>query len=353
MKKYNYLIFFLIVIALKITAQEKMDYTDKDKFNYEHFKSIFKKPVYESRVQVYSAQEILPAMNLGEKDKSAVLDSLQKSGMLEIEKDTKGFELKIELKFPCIYNSTNNTLSISNFNDNTLSKTMKLTLIESQLYNSLSQKLKVKKGLNYIHFGRRIPPALNEKSGKHKVDPNYISLSNPISDSIKVDSLCTGSATYKIKVITSYDSIRCNKKDISKIIKLNGATYQIVTIMDNKVVLAILQDKGSLNELSVVSFDSINKSFIHHAKFKDYYYAQSDSIAHIGSTPISKKAYDLIRNNPEMTMDEYKKRMSDYSKTEKHQNYIILETDSPLINDFLIYSPTYGFEKLLELKLRH
>lgn len=352
MKKNNYLIFFLIVIALKITAQEKMDYTTKVKFYNEHFKSTFKKPVYESRIQEYSAQEIFPAMNLGEKDKSAVLDSLQKNGVLEIEKDTKGFELKIELKFPGLYNSPNNTLSISNFNDNTLSKTMKLTLIESQLHNSLSQKLKVMKGLNYIHFGRRIPPALNEKYRKHKVDPNYISLSNPISDSIKVDSLCTGSATYKIKIITSYDSIRCNKKDISKIIKFNGATYQIVTIMDNKVVLAILQDKGSLNELSVVSFDSINKSFIHHAKFKDYY-AQSDSVAHIRSIPITKNAYDLIRNNPEMTMDEYEKRISNYSKNEKHQNYIILETDSPLITDFLIYSPTYGFEELLELKLRH
>ena len=353
MKKHNYLIFFLIVIALKITAQEKMNYADKVKFYTENIKSIFKKPVYATRVQVYTAQEILPAMNLGEKEKSAILDSLQKSGALEIEKDTKGFELKIELKFPGLYYSPNNTLSISNYNDNTLSKTMKLTLIESQLYNSLSQKLKVKKGLNYTHFGRRIPPALNEKSKKHKVDPNYISLSNPISDSIKVDSLCTGSATYKIKIITSYDSIRCNKKDISKIIKLNGATYQIVTIMDNKVVLAILQDKGSLNELSVVSFDSINKSFIHRAKFKDYYYAQSDSVAHIRSIPITRNAYELIKNNPVMTMDEYKKRMSDYSKNEKHQNYIILETDSPLTNDFLIYTPTYGFEKLLELKLRH
>ena len=184
-------------------------------------------------------------------------------------------------------------------------------------------------------------------------DPNFISMSNHISDSIKADSLCTGSATYKIKIITGYDSIRCNKKDISKIIKLNGVTYKIVTIMNNKVVLAILQDKGSLNELGVVSFDSIGKSFVHHAKFNNYLNAHSDSVAHIRSSVISGKSYDLIRSNPQMTFDEYKKGMPDYSKNEKHQNYIILETDSPLTNDFLIYSPIYGFEKLLKLKLRY
>jgi hypothetical protein len=335
-------------------AQEKMVYpADKAKFKYEILKSIYVKPVYESRVLKYSVQEKLPAMNLGVTDKSAVLDSLQKNGKLTIEKDDTGFELKIEWLFPVLDNSPNKTTSINNFNSNILSKTMKLTLIESQLYNSVNQKLKVKKCLSYINIINRIPPALNEKHGKHMADPNFISMSNPISDSFKADSLCTGSATYKIKIITGYDSIRCNKKDISKIIKLNGVTYKIVTIMNNKVVLAILQDKGSLNELGVVSFDSIGKSFVHHAKFNNYLNAHSDSVAHIRSSVISGKSYDLIRSNPQMTFDEYKKGMPDYSKNEKHQNYIILETDSPLTNDFLIYSPIYGFEKLLKLKLRY
>jgi hypothetical protein len=353
MKRHNYLIFFLIVIVPKTMAQEKKNYSNRENTIYENLKSMFNKPQYESCVQEYSLTDLFPEIHLTETDKSAVLDSLQKSGTLRIENDTKGFKLNMELKFPVLFNSLNNTQSISNLNNNISSRTMKLTLIESQLYNSTNQKLKVNKTYTSISFGRRISPVLNEKHGKGNVDPNYISVYNPISDSIKLDSLCTGSATYKIKIITNYDSIRCNKKDISKIIKLNGATYQIVTIEDNKVVLAILQDKRVFNELGVVSFDSIGKSLIHHVKFKNNLNAPSFSFPHIKHFESLKKSYDLIRKNPQLTIDEYKKTMSNCSKDELRQKYIFLETDSPLINDFLIYSPIYGFEKHLELKLGH
>jgi len=352
MKRHNYLIFFLIVIVLKITAQEKTGYTEGEKLNYEILKSIFKKPVYEPSVQEYNVQEILPVLNLSKISESAVFDSLQKSGTLKIEKDVKDFGLNIELEFPVLYNSSNSTTSVHNFNINILSKTMKLKLIESQLYNSSSQKLQVKNSSS-IHFGRKNTPAINGRDRELKYDPNSIMMFNPLSDSIKADSACTGSATYKIKIITSYDSIRCNKKDVSKIIKLNGTSYQIVTIIDNKVVLAILHNKKSLDESGVISFDSINKSIIHHAKFTNHFYGKSDSVAHIRSSVISKKSYDLIRNNPKMTIAEFRKAMTDCPTNQKDQNYLILETDAPLTNDFLLYSPIYGFEKHLELKLRH
>lgn len=352
MKRHYFLIFLLLVIVLKMMAQEKMAHTDRDKLKNVNLNSIFKKPVYDPHVHEYSVQELFPAMKLGEKDIQIVFDSLQKSGTLKMENDTKGFALSIELKFPALYNSPKNTSSIYNLNNTGLNKTMKLTLFESQLYNSVNQKLKVKSS-SFTNFGRRIPRTTTEKVRKHQVDPNYISMSNPISDSIKADSLYTGSATYKIKIITGYDSIRCTKRDISKIIKLSGATYQLVTVFDNKVVLDILQDKGNSIELGVVSFDSIGKSFIHHAKFSDFLYAQSDSVAHVRTSIISKRSYDLIKSNPTMTIAEYKKRMSDHPSNQKQQNYVILETDTPLTHDFLIYSPTYGFDKLLELKLKH
>ena len=352
MKKHTYLFFFIIVIVPTIMAQKKSAYKEGDKLMNENLNSILKKPVYESRVQEYSAQELLPSMKLSETDKSAVVDSLQKSGTLKIEKDTKGFVLHIGLKFPASYNSPYNTPSIFSFNTNILSRTLKLTLFESQLYNSTHQKLQITKS-SFMYFGRSILPAKNGKNRKYKVDSNSISMSNPVRDSLKADSLCTGSATYKIKIITGYDSIRCTKKDISKIIKLNGAGFRIVKVIDNKVVLAILQNNEGLYESGVVSFDSIGKSFIHRAKFKDFLYARSDSVAHIGSFVISGELYDLIEKNPEMTLAENKKRMTDHPTSQKHQDYLILETDTPLTNDFLIYSPIYGFEKMLKLESGH
>jgi hypothetical protein len=353
MKRYKYPILFLIVIVLKTMAQETKVYTNGDKFNYENIKSIFRKPIYESRVQTYNVQEILLGMNLNDTDKSVIFDSLQTNGRLKIEKETKGFGLKLELKFPDLNNSPNNEVSIFNPFSNILYNIMKLTLIDSQIYNSVYQKIQVKKS-SYINFGKRILQEGNDKHKKYKLNPNYIMMTNPLNDSIKVDSLMTGSANYKIRIITGYDSIRCNKKDIAKIIKLNGTNYQIVNVINNKVVLSILQDnKGFQTELDVVSFDSIGKSLIHNAKFRDYLYAKSDSIAHIRYFVVSRKSYDLIKNNPQMTIYEYGKTISNYSMNEQRPKYIILETDSPLKNDFLIYSPIYGFEKVLELKLNH
>jgi hypothetical protein len=353
MKKYKCLILILIVVVLKTMAQEKEAYTYGDKMGYEHLKSIFKKPNYEWKVQKYEIKELLPAIRLSETDKSVVLDSLQKSATLTLESDPKGLGLNMELKFPEAYNSPNKVVSTFNSNDNILSKTVKLELAGSQLFNSANQRLKVRTTLNSISFGKRTSPALNGKSGRRKVNANYVSMFNFINDSVPADSMIKGSATYNIKIITAYDSVRCNKKDISKIIKLKGATYRIVSIMDNKVVLAILQGKRVDNELRVVSFDSIGKSVIQHAKFKNFLYASSDSTAQNRYFVVDKQLYDLIRQHPQMTVDEYRKAMTDISKTETRQKYIVLETTSPLTNDFLIYSPIYGVEKQLELKLRH
>lgn len=338
-------------------AQEKKNYSSRENIIYENLKSMFKKPQYESCIQEYSSKDIFPEIHFTEREKSAVIDSLQKNGTLKIENDTKGFKLNMELKFSGLFNSLTNTQSISILNENIQFWMMQLSLIESQLYNSASQKLKVNKAYTSIDHRSKISTVLNEKHGKDNVYFNYISVRNPINDSINPDSLYTGSATYQIKIITSYDSIRCNKKDISKIIKLNGATYQIVTIEDNKVVLAILENKRVFNELGVLSFDSIGKSLIHHVKNKD------NLSTHLYSFPLTqiqkryftalKKSYDIIKKNPQLTIDEYNKAMSDCSKDELQQKYIFLECDSPLINDFLIYTPIYGFEKLLELKLKN
>ena len=327
-------------------AQENKVYHDRDKFNYENIKSIFGKPIYESRVQTYNLQEILQCMNLTDKDKSIIYDSLKINGRLKIEKGTKSFGLKLELKFPNLYNSPDNEVStINQFSSNIIYNIIKLTLIDSQIYNSLGQKMQVNNS-SYINFGRRIIQEGNDKHKKYKLNQNYITMTNPLSDSLKVDSLLTGSANYKVRLITGYDSIRCNKNNITKNIKLNGTKYKIVDIINNKVILSILQENNvDYSELGVVSFDSIGKSLIHHAKFKNY------SIANIRFFVVPKKSYDIIKNNPQMTISEYRKAMSAYSKNEQRQKYIILETDSPLIYDFLIYLPIYGFERHLEFKL--
>ena len=73
--------------------------------------------------------------------------------------------------------------------------------------------------------------------------------------------------------------------------------------------------------------------------------------ANEGNFTMPKEIYELFKNNPEVTLEEFISKAIAVEKSESIPFYVILHSPAPINHNFTINSPVYGFDREFEVKL--
>jgi len=276
----------------------------------------------------------------------SVFDTLQANSSIRIDKTKYGVNLNLSAKFP------------NNFNYMDLWRIGRVDIINHELYNRLSKKLELYKYIS-TNFRKLKPEYMNGKTVPN--NPMYTESQTRFKDTVDVDSLSYGTVEYEITFVSDYEKILLTKSDVSKSFKLNNDSVKLIDIFDNKVVLEEINNQTCCTNIQLLNTDTNGRKattksepLVYDSIIKAY--KEPVIYAKEGSLTLPKEVYQLIRNNPEVTLEEYilmeKTIEKTIEKNKEYTKYIVLTSPAPIDSTFTIYSPNYGFGRQFTVKLK-
>jgi len=334
------LLLLLTILITQITfSQEKISKEQIElfyKFGFEINKNIFKKNKYNFIKKPFSLKEKLTTIKKSKSEIENIITSIKNNAKLKTEDAGSGYGLNIlfDTKFPSI--------------DITPLKVMKVMKVElnektTELYDSTSNIIKIKHSSGATSFGEwRDYSNIN---GKETLSIDItIHRQNQIFSNLPIK----GIVRYRIKFITGYHNKTFSKKNIGEIFHLGVNKYKLIDIFNDKVVLQkIGNNSNTVAELKMITI----------SKDEKFEFISANNGFSVSSSRIPKDVYQLFKNNPKITLEEYKKKfpVEKLLKTIKNNkentlnNYYILN-GAALIEKVILYIPIY-IEKEIELKL--
>lgn len=346
MKKQTIFLILLFLITLTLKAQNlnkiSADSLELYKTAYKLIKSEFDKPVYNYIYENYEPQKVFTKINLSNIEMAEVFDSLQANSSISINKTKYGnVVLNLLARFPI------------SFNYNDLGKIGRISILECKLYNGFNKKFEIKTFEN-ANFKKLKPEYENGKL----VTNNYIygMLQTYLEDTTEIDPFCNGTAKYKISFISNNFAINANKSDILKSYSIDNDTIKLIDVFENKVVIEYLHIKlcdfhGYLQNTDSMGRRAKTKT----ESIENYSKTTLDKVpinyANEGNFTMPKEIYELFKNNPEVTFEEFISKAIAVEKSESIPFYEILHSPAPINHNFIINSPVYGFDREFEVKL--
>lgn len=335
-----------MLLNLNIQVQNKEALKNSESTIYKLFKSINEKPEYHYSVGPYTPSHYFFIFNFDENKKTALLDSLKQNTKLDFIKTKKDKRLRLRITFPKMDHNTFITLGET-----------KLSLIEAHVFSSNNKELELTDAFDYSRN--------NIRADKQNNIILCLNKEMTLVDSTTNIKNCHGSVRYEISFVVGYDSLRLDRSSISKTVQFGDNKLKVIDIIENKVILQVIHSKTSLIslQLKLLNFDSLNNVLSIDYK---YYSKQSalNQLQQINSAvqrpiveyifPIPKVAYDIFKENPDMSYEDYKKAFT-LQQESKHDNtsYLVYCSFAPLKNSFMLYKPIYGRGQIVQTELNN
>lgn len=331
----------IMVLKSQTIDKNATDSLEKYKFAHKILKADFEKPRYKYNYELIDNKKEFGRIELAKSEMESVFDSLQSSSELHIKKTKYGVNLYLRAKFPSNFN----------YNINGLWRIARITVKEYNLHNHSGQKLEIYKS------GSTSFPTNPEKRNGMSYNRLCASFQTRFKDSIAVDSLTQGTVEFEICFVTDYNKIQLTKDDISKAFTLNNKTFKLIDVFENKVVLEQINDQSCCTDIQLLNMDSTNRipktkydPLVYNEKTKSY--NEPIRYATVGSLTLPKEIYQLFKENPEVTIEEYTLMEKEIGKRNEYTKYNILTSPAPINSKFIIYSPTYGFCRQFTARLK-
>lgn len=341
MKKQLFLLPFLL-LNLNIQAQTKEIPKNNTKnfdiriFNIE--KSINERPEYHYNAGPYTPNHYFFPFNLSEEKKAALLDSLKPNTKLKFINTEKDKRLRLRITFPKM--DHNSFLSIGE---------TRLSFLEPHIFSSNNKEVELTDKYDYSrnYIG---------KDNKNNIIM-FLNKEMVLADSTINIKNCHGNVRYKLSFVVGYDSLRLDQSSISKTVKLGDVELKVIDIIENKVILQVIHSKIPLTsqQLKLLNFDFLGNVFSIDYKYYEKQLQQFKPAVQrpTGETMFTmpKVAYDIFKENPDISYEDYKKTYTLLQKNKPYTSYIVYCSFAPLKNSFMLYKPIYGKEQILEAEL--
>lgn len=248
--------------------------------------------------------------------------------------------------------------------DNDANEVFRIALKENNLTDSLNQKITVSSDPSVSYGSEFSSGFANDKSYSY----NWKTISASFSSKSPIaGSHPKGSIVFTGEFVSRYDFIKITPRDIGKEFTLNGQTLKVVDIIKNKLVLSIENGAKVSTDYKFVNLNDANQQIVplslmemNELQKKD----KSISVMSAGTSQskISKKVYDVFKQNPKITEEEFSKATHDWfislltskeDATGKQRSmgpeYLIIQTAGPVQNLFL-YTPVYQLKQEFTVK---
>ena len=333
-------------VPKKDTINSSMKFLDLNIKFFNNEKSTFQKPEYYYFMVPYNHSRYFHPFNLTEDKKRAFLDSLKSNTELSIIRTEKDKRLSLSVIFP--------KMDVKSFF--TIADT-KLSFLETNIYSHGDKKVELNGVSDYTNNN------IDPERKNNRIVSIRLRLNKELAlvdSTLNVDSLY-GKASFKLSFVTGYDSLRLDRTSISKTFQFGDAELKVIDIIENKVIIQVIHSKNALSnqKVDLLNFDSIGNVF--DSDFK--HYNQPSKANTPGIVPTEQKQsfysmytmyqvdYDIFKDNPEISYEEYQKVRPLRQKNKPYINYIVYCSVAPLKNSFMLYKPVYGDEQILEAKL--
>lgn len=251
-----------------------------------------------------------------ENDIAECLEVIKSTGTLEFAEDWK----KLFLFFKS---------DISPKFSNEITMKIKTELIESNLKNKNGQVIELAKN----NMGNSSVSEI-----EHKTQIGF--------ETVSMEGI-TGSATYGIKFITGYDKIELTAKDLGRKFTLNGCQIELLDIIEN--ILILESECNEQIDLKVINFASDTKVIDNYSWAKLTEMKKEDETIQVdgcfGSNTqvVYKSFYNVLSNNPNLTLEQFKELIDEKFFEEKNQEIKIVTIRQVGLfeNKFIIFTPIY------------
>ena len=360
MKRFN-LLFLLIVILSSCKPSFNPDPATVKKADgairmlYQFSSPIFKnKGEYSKIDDSYMLPWEATAANTNEQLLSAV-DSLKANAKLKlVSGNISGSSLNLKTNFP------------ANIKD--VGDIFELNFSKSNIKNASGDLLEFRK-TGSVSLGSNSVSGF--KNGKnYAYDWVTINASFGQKDKQSVEG-AAGSGTFMAKFIGDYKHTKVSAKDIGKKITLDGASFEVADIFDNKMILSPKEGaKFNSRNIKFVNMDdnghkiaAVSFAEMSERKKKDPSLEFSMSGLGSGTTTLNEKALEVFKKNPNISEDDFVSALLDsYSRVfssddprEAGLKYLgpkltVLHAAGPIQNIYL-YTPVYSVKKEFEVPL--
>lgn len=348
----NRIVLILMSFSLSVFSQKKQPSKEEIemiyKMTYHAGQEIFKTPDFPFKKVSSKANENSKKSIQSTEVINSSIDTLISRGVLKLEKSEHGYDLLFNSRFPS-YFKENDEITIIDFHP-----------VLSKLFNSKKELIEIK-NVGGTSYGSEFLFKLN--NGKTS-NLNFTTLRKQDQLNNAVDfknnnelSEIKGSVVYNIKFITDQSEVKLSKKNIGTTFKLNSVEYKLVDIINNVVLIELVDWKNKeKNEIRLVNYDEmgnilVNYSYQELEQLKKKNKKINDEKAGFSGLrgTINKRVFDIFKNNPQLTFEEYEKTFSIDDIINQESRYIFIQTIAPIKNDFVLYAPIYGVERTFEM----
>jgi hypothetical protein len=349
----NKIVLILIGFSLSMFSQKK-EYSKEEKdmvyeMTYNTSKAMFKVPDFPFKKVNKKNDEIQKKTIQSREVVNSSIDTLIARGVLKLEKSEYGYDLLFNSRFPS-YFKENDEVSIIEFHP-----------VTSKLFNLKKELIEIK-NVGGTSYGSET--LLKFSNGK-TTDLNFTTLrkQDQINNAVNFKnnnelSEIKGSVVYNIKFITDNAQVKLSQKDIGTTFKLNNTAYNLVTIINNVVLIEIadLNNSDRKNDIHLINYDEtgnvlVNYSYQELVQLKKKNKKINDERAGYSDLKgnVSKRVFEAFKANPAMTFEEYKKAFTIDDIISEKAKYIFIQTTAPIKNDFVLYEPIYGIDRSFEM----
>lgn len=166
-------------------------------------------------------------------------------------------------------------------------------------------------------------------------------------DSVSMEGI-TGTATYRLEFLTGYDRIELSPQDIGKKFMLNGCQITLLDIIENILILESECEEQA--DLKVVNFTADSKVIASYSWAKLSDMKKEDETVQVDgcfgslSQTVYKSFYEMLANNPNIALEEFKALVDEKFFDEKNKNIkvVSMRQVGPFENKFMLYTPIFS-----------
>lgn len=241
-----------------------------------------------------------------------------------------------------------------NFKEN--SRNYKVELIEHNLTNESEKMINLK----LDGFPANKSGFKSERINGKMVSKNLLSTGvyNEIENYEDWTKATAGELVYEIKFRTGYDVVAIKLTDVGRTFEINGVTFNVVAIYDNKIALKQLGD-----DPQPITFKSINLDASEKNHFTPYSYSallklakEDEKYADASSTSMrilsaNPKLFDFFRENPNADIELLKSTFSKENLAEfkNMKDYHLVILSAPITHKVLLYQETPGIKERIKI----
>ena len=324
--------FYIILLLSVVSFAQENNTVDIEELNfmenhtYKINSELFKNQNYTIRIEDKEFEMPWKKETYSEKQLNQALDSIIDNASMKIAESFSSHSLVFKSYFPEFIDKDK------------LPESLKLTIKSSSIKNKESL-LDIQKD-GFSNYGSIA--AVGLKNGE-EYNKNWTTFDKKFSIRPTIETeVFEGVVEFEIALASTYDYLKIEAEDLNKKLKIGNHSFTLVNIFNNAIVIAFDDPIDSIGKISFVNLNDKGQKI-------------TSSESNGDKTTIFKNVYEMFKENPELTLVEYKKVMRPkFIEVSKNRDtmdeanerlfgskYLVFSTFEELQNAY-VYIPRYN-----------